>query len=209
MAKEKKISVNQFDTVLNSVADENPAEKTVIWNGLEIKVKTVVDYDTMLMIVKTAADACFTESGEFCPEVEDFVTRVLVLHFFTNLSLPVSREKKYYMVCVSGVYDAVVEAIDRLQYGTIVSAVSRRVEQRASAGVEAVIRQANSVSEAVAELRDKFEKEFSSILEGVTPEDMNRMIRRLADGEIDEGKIASAYLDNTRTIGEDMMDDGK
>ena len=189
MEKIKKIPINEFDRA----AGAQERESTVEWNGLEIRVRRRISYEEYAAASVAVTNACFNTEGEYVPEAKEVSLRLIVLALYTNLSIPLNIDKRYEMACFSGVYDAVLSAVDGRQVAQIDNAVNERIHIRTQAAVDAVIRQANAVAEAVQNMGDKFEAQFAAILEGVTPEDMNRVIRGIADGEVDEEKVVEAY----------------
>ena len=189
MEKIKKIPINEFDRA----AGAQERESTVEWNGLEIRVRRRISYEEYAAASVAVTNACFSTEGEYVPEAKEVSLRLIVLALYTNLSIPLNIDKRYEMACFSGVYDTVLSAVDGHQVEQIENAVNERIHIRTQAAVDAVIRQANAVAEAVQNMSDKFEAQFAAILEGVTPEDMNRVIRGIADGEVNEEKVVEAY----------------
>lgn len=204
MEKIKKIPINEFDRA----AGAQERESTVEWNGLEIRVRRRISYEEYTAASVAVTNACFSTDGEYVPEAKEVSLRLIVLALYTNLSIPLNIDKRYEMACFSGVYDAVLSAVDGHQVAQIENAVNERIHIRTQAAVDAVIRQANAVAEAVQNMSDKFEAQFAAILEGVTPEDMNRVIRGIADGKVDEEKVVEAYRKPLiRTVPAGVVDD--
>lgn len=196
MAREKKIPINAFDKAVGEVERES----IVSWNGLDITVKRALPYETMLSMCAGVAGNCFDENGTYAPEAKEVSLRLAILALYTNLSIPLSVDKRYEMACLSGVYEAIVGAINPYQYKHIVESVDERIRLRNDAAVESVVRQANDVAKAISDLRDKFDDQFSSLLGQVTPDEMGAVIRGIAAHDVDEEKVVRAYMDSAREI---------
>lgn len=200
MAKEKKITIDAFEKAAGK------ADNTFVltWRGIEINVKKHISYEEMVTASAAIAENCFAEDGSYVPEALDLSLRLAVLALYTNLTIPSSMDKRYEMACFSGVADDVIRVIDRRQFTMLENCAKERVRVRAEAAVDAVIRKAGEAADSVKELRDKLDAEFSTILEKVSPDDIAAMIRGLAQGEVDEEKVAKIYMENIRRADEPM-----
>lgn len=198
MAREKKIPINAFDKAVGEIERES----IVSWNGLDITVKRALPYETMLSMCAGVAGNCFDENGTYAPEAKEVSLRLAILALYTNLSIPLSVDKRYEMACLSGVYETIVGAINPYQYKHIVESVDERIRLRNDAAVESVVRQANDVAKAISDLRDKFDDQFSSLLGQVTTDEMASVIRGISTHEIDEEKVVKAYMEGTREVRE-------
>lgn len=196
MAKEKKITIDAFEKAAGKA--DNIFKLT--WRGIDINIKKHISYEELVVASAAIADSCFTEDGSYIPEALDVALRLTVIALYTNLTIPASLEKRYEMACFSGVADDVIRVIDRRQFTMLENCAKERIRVRADAAVDSVIRQANDVSNAIVELRDKFDREFSSLLGNVTPEEMSAVIRGVASQEMDEEKVVKAYMDGIREI---------
>lgn len=204
MAKEKKITIDAFEKAAGK-ADNMFVLK---WRGIDISVKKHISYDEFVAASAVIAENCFAEDGAYVPEAMDLSLRLVVLALYTNLTIPASVEKRYEMACFSGVADDVIKVIDRRQFSALEACARERVRVRTEAAVDAVIRKAGDAVGMIQDMGDKFEAQFAAILDGVTPEDMNRVIRNIADGEISEEKIVEAYRKPLiRTVPAGVVDD--
>lgn len=191
MAKKNRISINAFDEAAGIIDEVNEIK----WNELSISVKRRIKYEEMVLLISAASEASFGEDGSFHPEATEFALRLGAIALYTNLSVPANIEKRYDMAFGTDVYDKIEEAIDPLQIKMIRDAIERRVGIRARAAVEAVIRQANEVGEAISQLKDKIEGQFNAVLGDIDPDEMNRILHSMADGGFDEEKVVRAYMD--------------
>ena len=191
MAKKNRISINAFDEAA-CIAD---CVNEIKWRGLTIEVSERIKYEDMVGLITLVADASFGEDGSYHPEATDFALRLGVMALYTNLTIPANIEKRYDMAYGTDVYHLIEGAIDPVQIRIIREAVERRVGMRARAGVEAVVRQAAEVSDAIMGLKEKLDDQFETLLGGVDPEEMNRILHGLAEGGFDEEKLVKAYMD--------------
>lgn len=198
MAKEKKITIDAFEKAAGK------ADNTFVlkWRGIDINVKKHISYEELVTASAAIAGNCFAEDGTYVPEALDLSLRLVVLALYTNLTIPSSMEKRYEMACFSGVADDVIRVIDKRQFTMLENCAKERVRVRAEAAVDAVIRKAGEAADSVRELRDKLDAEFSVILEKVSPDEMAAMIRGLAQGQVDEEKVAKIYMENLRKADE-------
>ena len=208
MAKKNRISINAFD----EAACISDSVNEIKWRGLTIEVSERVGYADMVGLITQVSEAVFGEDGAFHPEAEEFAIRLAVIALYTNLTIPANIEKRYDMAFGTDVYDKIEEAIDPIQIKMIRDAVERRVGMRARAGVENVVRQAAEVSDAILQLKDKLDDQFSALLGDIEPEEMNRILHGIAENGFTEDGVVKAYLDQKERMSEmDVrnIDDGK
>ena len=191
MAKnEKRISVNAFERAMK---EHFPATHTAEWAGLDVTIKRFISAPEMLAFVENVVESGFNKDGNFVPEALDFAIRVNVLTRYANFSLPRDVLKQYEFVYGTDAVEFVMGEINMNQLNEITGAIKRKVKYACDINVSAVQRELMKLADSFSELQTNTEK----IFEGVSGEDMNRLVSALAEhGELDEKKIVDALLES-------------
>ncbi len=196
--KEKKISINAFEKAI-SIQEESKAE-FVTWNGLEITVKPSLSLAEMLNFVSDIVTMCFSDEGEYLPEVLDFAIRRSVLIYYSNLKLPSNIENQYPMVCDTDVYEKITESVNTRQLSEIIVAAKEKVAHLKGKPLEDSAKRTLSIVEKVDSLLDiltTFLVEKSKQLDTMGKEDMLSIVEALkyfdpTDRSAEE-KVVAAY----------------
>ena len=194
--KMKKISVNALEQAVAESAPDNYT--TLPWRGLEVVVKRRLGFQEMMEFVHNITQLCFSEGGEYIPEVKDFAAGCSILDFYTNITLPSNIEKRYQVLLCCDLIDEVMRNIDRNQLDAMLRAVDDKVDNLAQAQIEAATAKLTEVYTSLDEIR----KSISSLFSGVSAEDMTKLASALSGG-IDEKKLMDAYLETAFGKGSD------
>lgn len=93
------------------------------WNGLRIVVRRLINVEDMFKLIDNIMSTCVTKDGVFVPEMIDFVTRSNIVLAYSNVLLPNDVNEQYKFLYETGIYECVVEEINKGQYGSIIKAV--------------------------------------------------------------------------------------
>lgn len=93
------------------------------WNGLHIVVRRLINVEDMFKLIDNIMSTCVTKDGVFVPEMIDFVTRSNIVLAYSNVLLPNGVNEQYKFLYETGIYECVVEEINKGQYGSIIKAV--------------------------------------------------------------------------------------
>lgn len=181
--KSDRITVNALE---NAVKQEE-AVHTVAWNGLEFKVKNHISFEEMRVFVAAVTESCFSTVGEYRPEFREFVTRVLVLSLYTNITLPKNLDAQY-NIAYSGIFDEIFPHINYEQYEHINWAIDEKIEQALKANVEALDKQRKQLDEDMDNMR--------KLVEGIDPSDIENLVSAFSNMNITEEGLMQAYINN-------------
>lgn len=186
-AKIKKISINALEKCLAEITDD---VSTFEWRGIEISVRRRLSLQQMLLFVTNVTSLCFTDAGEYIPEVKDFAIRSNMLEVYANFTLPQNAEKKYEMVMKCDIFPLIYERIDGNQFKDILWSIDEKLDYVASSHIEAVTKQIEDIYSAFNGLEEK----MSAIFEGMDKETFNAIANVLTQSGVDEEKLMTAYI---------------
>ena len=197
--QKKKISVSAFEKVMK----ENfaPTTKIVTWHGLDITVKQTLSFEDTLVFVDGVVKSCFAENtGEYLPEIRDFAIKSCVLEMYANFALPVNTERRHELIYNTDAYDTVVNNIDKRQLTEIIDAINQKIYNILQANIESINAQMNKVYSTL----DNLEKQFSDMLDGISPEDVSKFL-----GAVSAVDVANVYTASNKTDATDTVDVGE
>lgn len=188
--KEKKISITTFERI---VKENEVPTVTEQWFDTEIVITPTLPLVEMLQFVSEVVDVCFLEDGTYVPELMDFAIKSGILTHYANFTLPQDSKKQYWMIYSSDAVEMVMPHINNVQFEEIVGAIRRKVAHMLSADVQNMRAQLSTLIQAFSEMSDN----LSGMFDGVSKEDIERVMGAVGDGGIDEKKLVEAYLDQT------------
>ena len=178
---------NRIDATTLMEAVSNIAEPTSSfeWNGMEVVVNRVLPMNVMLEFVDYVVKTCFSEEGEYMPEVKDFAIKSCLLEMYANFDLPKDISERYAAIYNSDIVDAVLNHIEGRQFGEIINAIESKISNMA---------QMNRLNQEFENLTSSMENMFS----GVSTDDVAKLINAVSNGDIDEGKVVQAFASQSR-----------
>ena len=196
MAEQKMVSIEKMDNIIK----ENFKDETVVdFYGQEIVVRRMITANEVMEFVETAANACFDpDTGEYHPELKDFLLRSGTLLYYTNVRLPDDAEHRYKIVCGTDLADMVYKYANRAQLCGIEAAIDTLCEMRTDANRVQFEQEIRKATDAVAKLTEQ----ISTLFDGVSPEDMKAIVSALGDG-VDEEKLVKAVVAEQNKIREE------
>ena len=190
MKKEERISVNAFEKAIESVYEPTV---TVQYNGLDVIIKKHIELEDMAGFVDVCVKSCFDEDNAgYTPESKDFVIRACIINYYTNITLPMSIKKQYSMVYGTDIINVVKEHINKEQLAAIIDAINEKIRNITESNVGLINKQLEEVHNAFDQVQDKFAKMF----EGISTEDVKKVMYAITDGGLDEEKLVKAYMEN-------------
>lgn len=186
--KTKRISVSAIDEILKNQEEV----ETVQWNGLEVVIKKTLSMDDMLNFVDSVVQSCFdAQTGEYRPEAKDFAMRVNIMTRYANFALPERNVAHQYDIAVrSGVTDMILSHINSAQFYEMVRAIDSKIEHKASANIQVLTKKFDDVVTEFENLQEK----MSSMFNGVSSADLQKLAESLANGNFSEEKIVEAMM---------------
>lgn len=195
MARTKKTKIVEINPIEKILQDANQKTKTIDWNEVTIEVKNKLSIRELSTFVASATDICFTTSEDYLPEVFEYAIKIATLSVYTNFSLPDSIESQYDLITFTDIVDKVLECVDATeQYANAVDAVKEKIDYRIKTNINLMRKQTNELFTALEAMLDK----LKGVFDGIESTDMQNMIKALGSGELDEGKIMKAYLENKK-----------
>ena len=191
--KIKKLSINAFEKAVKETAN---TQTNVEWNGLDIIIKHTIGIRDMLRFVEGVFQSCFSDDGEYIPEVRDFAIKSCLLKYYTNISLPSNVERRYDLIYSSDITEVVLEYVNEAQLSEIVKASDARIKHTANANIEALNKQMRDLYSTFENLQTNIEEIFS----GINADDVKGLVSAVSNGGIDEGKIIDAYFNKKSDV---------
>lgn len=192
--KLKKVSVNAFE---KAVTESYEPFEVIEWNGIEIIIKKTLSLKEMLEFVDGVTKSCFNEdTNAYRPEARDFATKIYVLEKYANFTLPKNIESKYDLIYQSDVVYRVISCINPIQYGEILAAIDKKVDNLAQANVEAINKQMNELYNSFNNLQESISTMFSD----VSTEDLKNVMGYFSTGQaFSDEKIIELYNKTSTT----------
>lgn len=192
MAKnEKRITVAEFEKVVKEKCSEAlPSVITDEWNGITVTIRPSLPLVDMICFVDEVVDACFSEDGDFMPEVIDVLIKRSILSRYANFNLPIDLRKAYELIYHSDAFEFVVARINSNQITEIINAISTAIKYRCDSNITEMRKQ---LSNLLLMMSDTGEK-FGNVFDGLSTEDVSNLIKTLASPNLDEKRLVDAFL---------------
>lgn len=193
MAKTKKV---ESDNSLKNVIEvaSKVETKTIEWNGININVKDKLSIPDVSRFVAIASDICFTNSGDYLPEVYNYALYVATITVFTDFKLPESVEEQYNLIMYTDITSVILDHVNYKIYEELAGCVKEKVDYKVKLHISSIQEQSEKLLSSVEEMITKFEGIFGSI----SPDGITDMIKAFSGGSVDEEKIMEAYMKNKK-----------
>ena len=193
MSKTKKV---ESDNSLRNVIEvaSKVETKTIEWNGININVKDKLSIPDVSRFVAIASDICFTNSGDYLPEVYNYALYVATITVFTDFKLPESVEEQYNLIMYTDITSVILDHVNSKIYEELVGCVKEKVDYKVKLHISSIQEQSEKLLSSVEEMITKFEGVFGSI----SPDGITDMIKAFSGGSVDEEKIMEAYMKNKK-----------
>lgn len=202
MAKKetKMISIETMDEIL---ADHIPVVEIAEFYGQEIIVQKRIPFLLMRELVQKVADACFSDEGEYMPEIRDFALRLCCMEAYTNIRLPQENvEHQYEIVSCTELWRSVAGCIDEDQLEQICDAIHDRIDARLDNNRAAFEREVNKMIEAL----DEAGKQVTEVFGSISAEDLQNLIQALGENGVDEEKIVQAVVAEQNKVRDNVVE---
>lgn len=192
MAKnEKRITVAEFEKVVKEKCSETlPSVITDEWNGITVTIRPSLPLVDMIYFVDEVVDACFSEDGDFMPEVIDVLIKRSILSRYANFNLPIDLRKAYELIYHSDAFEFVVARINSNQITEIINAISTAIKYRCDSNITEMRKQLSNLLLMMSDMGEK----FGNVFDGLSTEDVSNLIKTLASPNLDEKKLVDAFL---------------
>lgn len=196
MARTKKISVETKTDDTKTKAVESllttlePKVNVVEWNGITFNVRDRITNVEAIHFTKVISDLCFSENGEYLPEVFEYAVSFATASFFSDFPLPTGLEEQYKLFTFTDLIQEILNRVDSKQYEAIFDATKEKIDYRLKTEVDAVKKQAEEMIASVDTLLTKLNDTFGEF----DNKEIKGLVKALSTGKIDEKKIMDAYL---------------
>ncbi len=174
--------------IVAAVNEKYRRSETYEWNGLEIEIKKNISMEEMFAFVNLAVSNCFNEeTGEYRPEVKDFLIRCATLEFYAGIALPEDVKDKFDIVYASNLFGFVLERINLQQFYAITEAIDKKVDNMVQANIVTLNKQMYEVIKAL----ESFSEQFAGMFDNIDMSAVANMAEALSNG-FDEEKLVKA-----------------
>lgn len=185
--KTKKVSITAFEKVMKETC--TPIQ-TIEWNEIEISIKHTLSLKEVMTFVDNVTKSCFlVDSNTYLPEIKEFAIKCCVLEMYANFTLPSNVERKYDLVYNTDAFNRVMPHINTEQLSEITDAIDDKIDNLVHSNIEFVQRQTYELYSTL----DALQKQISGTFEGISSEDISKLVEAVAEGGIDEEKLVQAY----------------
>lgn len=104
MEKVNRIDASTLVEVVNKTEEQTTEFE---WNGMSVVVNRTLPMETMLEFVDYVVKTCFSDDGEYLPEVKDFAIKSCLLEMYANFDLPTDLPTRYAVIYNSDIVDGI------------------------------------------------------------------------------------------------------
>lgn len=170
-----------------------------LWYGdRSIAVKKVISFRDMMRLVRTVADSCFDDDGEYMPEVKDFCYQSLMVEYYSNVKLPEDIEERNELIYGTNLSDMIIARVSNVQHWAIEAAIEERINHRKNVNMRKVEQDAEYIVGEMSRLYEGVEK----MLDAVDPDELKNLLSNAAN--MDKADIAQAIMDSERKRSETL-----
>lgn len=202
MEKVNRIDASTLVEAVNKITEQTTEFE---WNGMSIVVNRTLPMETMLEFVDYVVKTCFSDDGEYLPEVKDFAIKSCLLEMYANFDLPTDLATRYAVIYNSDIVDAVLNRIEGRQFGEIINAIEQKIANLAQANVQMVYAQMNRINDEFENLQNN----IAALFTGVDQDDIKKLVNAISNGNIDEGKIVQAFASQNKKANIVKMPNGE
>lgn len=202
MEKVNRIDASTLVEAVNKITEQTTEFE---WNGMNIVVNRTLPMETMLEFVDYVVKTCFSDDGEYLPEVKDFAIKSCLLEMYANFDLPKDLPTRYAVIYNSDIVDAVLNRIEGRQFGEIINAIEQKIANLAQANVQMVYAQMNRINDEFENLQNN----IAALFTGVEQDDIKKLVNAISNGNIDEGKIVQAFASQNKKANIVKMPNGE
>lgn len=177
-----------FEEVLNA-ADSEVTSTTITWNGLDIDVKKTISLTEAVVLVDNVVHASYSSAtGEYRPDFQHFAFEAAIITFFTNIELSNDSSIVYQIIYGTSLFDVIRQSISQKQLSMLHAAVEKRVNYLNNSNIERIAKEINKLVDSM----NAFDEEAKRLLQGVSQEDINKIMSAFSSGEFNMDKLVTA-----------------
>lgn len=190
MKKINKVSVGDMEKALKG------GERTIEadWCGVTVAVTPTLSLTEMLEFVHSVVESCFSDDGEYIPEVKDFAVYRNVLERYANFRLPVDVDKCYALIYGTDAVEFVLGHINEKQWHDMVEAIEEKIQFRLDSMADSM----RAKMEEFLGAMNALQEQTKHVFDGLSEEDMKKLVGAIEQGGMSEEKLVAAYLDQKK-----------
>jgi hypothetical protein len=182
-----------YEDLVKHMNEKTKSTVTIKSCGQDIEVTPVISMYTFDNCVARIVDMLYDNEGNYIPNLKDFFIRIVLLFAYTNVKFPNDvediLEDLYDLVYKTSFFHDVIKVANAEQVAAINAAVDAAVKYKNTSNVDKVNRQIAVLSEEL----DNLGKQFTSMLDGVSEDDVKKLMSAIENNAVDENKLMQAY----------------
>lgn len=189
-AEEKVVRVSS-EEIIEAVKSVKEEYEELLWNGLTIIVRNTIEPEEVVAFVEHVVDKCFdSETGEFTPHNKDFLFRTFIIHFYTNIDLPLDNANELYNIMYgTNLLESVLEFVDGDQLRAVTNAANSAIEHRLNTEIAGFKDRMNTL----LSLFESFAASINAFTQGVDADAINEMAKKV--NSYDTGELLKALIE--------------
>ena len=146
----------------------------------------------MSTLVSQVAEACFDENGDYHPEFKEFLYRLGVVTFCTDISLPKSSSKQFSVLCFGDLFEVIERGMDDEFLLDLRWAISEKIDYKIKMSVEAINKRMIEMFNNI----DGIVESLNGINSVISDQDLKNFIDTISSDkfELDEAAVAEAIV---------------
>lgn|GEM_PF-1201030 len=168
MTKKKdpaRIPVNALERIAK---EQFPETITESWFDIPVTIRRTLPLKEMMEFTNDLVVVCFTENGEFVPEVLDFAIKSGVLTRYGNFELPDDLEKQYWLIYNTGAFDMVIQYINGVQLREFTDAANRKLKYLCDNDIQVFRLKMTELINSI----NNVQTQTANVLDGLSSEDI-------------------------------------
>lgn len=190
----KKVKEASIEALYEASKDMFPKATEVEWNGIKLNIKYSLDLTDTMVFVHEVVDNCISKEEQPMVEMRDFFIKVNMLTRYAGLAMIDDPEKTYDLLYNTDIIDVISDHINNEQLTEILDAIDLRIKMLCDSNAVELEKRVEALVVKFEEIGESMGTLFSNITEG----DVTSMMGALKGGNIDEGAIVKAYLEQSK-----------
>ena len=175
---------------INNIIESYKEDTAISFQEKNITVKKDVGIEDVFTVINSIVISCFNdETGEYTPEVEEFVRRCLIIETFTDFIMPKDMNDRFHLVFGTELYKSIIDSIPDSIIEMINSSVAKKIDYLIQCNIETVN---TKISDAMNKV-DEMENSVQDLINALDADTMNKVLSTIVNGLFDYGKLLNAF----------------
>lgn len=160
-------------------------------NGSEILMRRLISLSDAVSFVDSVVSACFSESGEYMPELFDYAFKYMAILYYTNVSIDsedFDSDEKYALITKCNIYNLILCNCDNNQIGEIRFSAEKKIEYMCKSNIEKIRKDTEDLDAMLSSLKES----IGVISESVSVDTVQKFINlaeKYSENELIKGMI--------------------